>query len=421
MLQSLLFFFALQAAAPGTAVGPSGAVLRDTCNSDAKPIAALEAGAPVRVRMGISGDLGSCYKVQAGDQSGYVLAKELASTETFDRARREAAETSAPQMIRSEISRMQEQAHQANEESGSTRVSGRVNDRVAAAVDRLNNNQPREALEMLEDEMKRERKRDAFTLAAAGMAAYQSDQPKLAVDYWTESLEVSPSPNVQRLLSKAKKELAGDSSKDRAFGQRFILRYEGREVTPEAAHEIIDALDSETNRIAGALGCRFEERVTAVVQTLNSFRATTDAFNWSTGLYDGRIRVVAPANGRLTAELRLTLAHEVVHACLARLGNFPSWFHEGMAQRWSGETDGRASIPEALQKMKNGALPGVEKLDSELRSKDAEKVRLAYALALAAVDSLYADRGEDSVRNLLRNPERVPEAASTVTRQLASR
>jgi hypothetical protein len=421
MFHSLLLFFALQAAVPGTAVGPGGAVLRDSCNSDAKPVAQLEAGAAVRVRMGISGDLGSCYKVQAGEKSGYVLAKELASTESFDRARREAPETSAPQMIRSEISRMQQEAQQAPEETGSTRVSGRVNDRVAAAVDRLNNNQPREALEMLESEMKRERKKDAFTLAAAGMAAYQSDQPRLAVEYWSESVDVSPNPNVERLLAKAKKEMAGDSSKDKAFGQRFILRYEGREVTPEAAHEIIDALDNETSRITGALGCRFEERVTAIVHTMSSFRATTDAFNWSTGLYDGRIRVVAPANGRLTPQLKETLAHEVVHACLARLGSFPSWFHEGMAQRWSGETDGRASIPEAMQKLKSGGMPPIERLDTELRSKDAEKVRLAYALALAAVDSLYAERGEDAVRNMLRNPERVPESAAAVTRQLASR
>ena len=36
------------------------------------------------------------------------------------------------------------------------------------------------------------------------------------------------------------------------------------------------------------------------------------------------------AGGALT---RRTLAHETVHACLAALGNWPAWVHEGLAQR----------------------------------------------------------------------------------------
>jgi len=38
-----------------------------------------------------------------------------------------------------------------------------------------------------------------------------------------------------------------------------------------------------------------------------------------------------------TRATRQVFAHELVHACLANIGSWPAWLHEGLAQKLSGE------------------------------------------------------------------------------------
>ena len=49
---------------------------------------------------------------------------------------------------------------------------------------------------------------------------------------------------------------------------------------------------------------------------------------------------------------------------------------------------------------------------------DAEHAAEAYALSLAAVELLWQESGEDGVRNLLRNPDRLPQVTAELDRKL---
>ena len=59
-------------------------------------------------------------------------------------------------------------------------------------------------------------------------------------------------------------------------------------------------------------------------------------YEWSGGEFDGRIHIPVLDKGSLDPQVRQTLAHESVHACMAQLGQFPTWLAEGVAQKLSG-------------------------------------------------------------------------------------
>jgi hypothetical protein len=62
-------------------------------------------------------------------------------------------------------------------------------------------------------------------------------------------------------------------------------------VTADQARTLVPILDSEFTRVSEALGCRSEERLTAIVQTPEAYRQSMGAAEWSGGQFDGRIRV----------------------------------------------------------------------------------------------------------------------------------
>ena len=103
--------------------------------------------------------------------------------------------------------------------------------------------------------------------------------------------------------------------------------------------------------------------------------------------------------------MRRTFAHEAVHACLANIGRFPAWLHEGLAQKLSGDTLSATALGELQDKIRAGALPKLEKMGQDWSHLSGEHARLAYNLSLAAVDVLVANYANYGLRNVLRSPE----------------
>lgn len=352
-----------------------GAVLRDSCSKEAETVARLQAGTEAQIRFSISGDAGTCYKVEAGGHQGYVLAGELEGLEPYKAGLRAASEVELPKMLRAEATRLQGQA------------GGRPG--AAQVLALIDANQPRQALEEIEETLRREGRNDPVTLALAGLAAYRSDQPRLALDYWTESRALDPNPSIEALIAKARTELSADTSRNRLRDQHFVLRYDSAEIGEGLAAQVLAAANDEYGRLRDALGCRFAEQIPLVLQNLQAYRATTGAEEWSGGQFDGRIRV-ALTNGTYP---RQAMAHELVHACLAERGRFPHWFHEGMAMRWSGERPGEADVA------------GVARLEKEPRlGASSEAARVYYSWSWLAVERLYRRLGDQGVRALLRDP-----------------
>jgi hypothetical protein len=390
-------------------VKPPGAELRKSCSAEAEPVSAVPAGAVVTIRFAMSGQRVTCYKVTVetpdGPRDGYLLQTALENLDEFEAARRAARRVEPREVLA---------AARAVVPSGGGDAAGA---RVAQeALTLMETGQPGRALSMLEAEMKTTR--DPALLALAGAAAWRGDDPRRALQYWKESLALRPDPALAGLYARVEREAAADQSNQRIAGMRVTLRYEGTAVTPEAAREMVAVLDRESGRISERLGCSARERIVAIVQSEEAYRKATGAAEWSGGQFDGRIRVPVFDGARVDDNLRRALAHELVHACLSMLGRWPAWLHEGVAQYVSGEVlsaDQRRQIRELADRK---ALPKLENLGQNWSSLSAAEARLAYALALRAIEVFETEMSAWGLRNLLANPTRLPQIAAELDRRL---
>lgn len=376
---------ALALAAP-PAIAAGGADLYSSCDPAARVVGRLEGGTPVRLGHSISGEHGRCFHVAAGDLQGYVFAAFVTSIEAYEEGRAAASDSEPPQMLRPEVRRIREQP--------------RTHPLLGPVLAALDAGRPGEALRRIEQDLLPQAPEDPGLLALAGVAAYQADDARKAESYWARSAALRPDPGVAALLGRVRAERAADSGQNRASSTRFVLRYDGRALPAHAADALLALLDEELARIDGAIGCPAAEPLTVIVQTQEAYRAATGLGEWNGGLFDGRVRVPF-SGGEAGAALRRTLAHELVHACLARRGIRERWLHEGLAMRLSGERPPATLLAEAR---KLDRLP-------EWDVAKPEQVRLFYAWAWLAVEHLYQTRGEAGVRQLLRNPAAAPPPA----------
>ena len=387
--------------------------LRSGCSSDASALTTLPAGAPVTIRYSISGESQPCYKISvevAGKTlEGYLPASAIGGLEDFNQARRQAVWLDAATVVES----IRSSAALPSLRGGSLQDADGV---AQQAVNLIDASRPQKALELLQPQLKTHR--DPTLLAIAGVAAWRADDSKQALEYWRASLEIAPIPEVEKLYRQVERETKGDQSNDRLYGMRVLLRYESSTIPADTARQMTAVLDQQFARISSELGCSAEERVIAIVQSKDAYRKSTDTAEWNGGQFDGKIRVPIFDPRIVDSTLLRSLAHETTHACLTMLGHWPAWLQEGVAQKLSGDTLNAAQQKKLADLARQGKLPRLSNLKQDWSRMDAQHAAEAYALSLAAVELLWSDSGAAGVRNLLRNPDRLPQATAELDRRL---
>jgi hypothetical protein len=409
-METMLLLFA---AAVTQLVKADQTPLRSGCGGSDAVVAVLKAGTPVRVGFSLAGSASPCFQVTASvegkDVGGYLPGSSLSGAEDFERARREAPAVMGDGGISSP-----------GPKAATTAIpSGLLvpHPDLQRAYDLIQRNHPAEAQEILEKLMK-QNPREPLLLGMAGMAAYRADRVPQAVEYLKASIELAPNPIFEKLLKDIQRESSIDKSSERKYGIRFLLRYDGTAANPELAAVILETLEQEFSRVSYSLGCRADERIVTIVQTRDAFMNITRASQWTGALYDGKIRIPILDSKQMTAEARKTFAHEIVHACLANMGRWPNWLHEGLAMRMAGETPPAEARKTILQMGKEGKLPKLGVSSGSWQSMSAQQAALAYTLSWVAVDKLMEINGEAGLRNLLNNPETLPRVAADLDRRL---
>jgi len=172
--------------------------LRSGCSSDARVLASLPSGAPVTIRYSISGETEPCYKVSVEVEGktleGSLPASAITSLEDFDQARRQAVWMDTATVVNT-----------IRESAALPSLRGTARTGVAQqAADLISSSRPQKALELLEPELKTHR--DPGLLALAGVAAWRSDDSRQALEYWRASLDIAPSPEVEKLYRQVERE-----------------------------------------------------------------------------------------------------------------------------------------------------------------------------------------------------------------------
>jgi hypothetical protein len=387
--------------------------LRTGCGVGEEFVATLAAGTPVEVRFGIA-DGSRCLKVSATVDGhsliGYVPEDALSGVDQFDQARNSASNLDAPvQDLARHLSATQGLNLSANGEP------------LVHAMALLQSNHSQEALALLA-KLAAQKGADANVLTAAGLAAWKSDQTRDALDYWKRSLEQKPDSQLAALYAKVQREVNADKSGEKLYGSHVLVRYENGALPADTARSLLTMLDSEVGRISEQLGCNTTERLVAVVQTREAYFQATGAAEWSGGLYDGRIHIPMAAGDVVDARLRRTLAHETVHACLAMIPSgpnpWPSWLHEGLAQKLSGDRVNPALRVQLRRSAEEHSIPRLEQLGQNWSGLSTANAQIAYAIALVAADLLMDSNETSTIRNVLSNPERLPQITADLDKRL---
>jgi tetratricopeptide (TPR) repeat protein len=406
MEPTALFFFA------ALTIRQSSATVRAGCEPSDAVITSLPAGTPVEMRFRLA-DGSDCVKVSATVEGkpvlGYVPASALDGLDQFERERSTSGAVEPMRALMPAVAR-------------SRKAAARTGDpALDKAAELLASNQPAQALELLEPAAQRYRTNPSVLLLT-GLAAYRADQLTAALDYWKQSLDLAPNEDLARVYERVKREAGADQGGQRLYGMHVGLRYEGEALPVDAARAVLGELDEEYTRISGELGCASSERVMAVVQSRDSYLKSTGAAEWSGGEYDGRIHIAWADGKQAGPQTRRALAHEMVHACLAQIpfnGPFwPAWFQEGLAQRLSGDT----LTPAARDKLRRLAqahqIPPLQELRQDWSRLSMDNARLAYDVALAAVDSLYENYAAYGIRNILNNPSSLDQITADLDKKL---
>ena len=433
--------------------------LRATCGEEGARIGALKAGVKVRLRFVLSASTNPCYAVTVNLDgrrvSGFVSRDALEGLDRFERLRRKAsadlgnaAAVSGEEATGTEPKISGFSTADLADIAGSSIASPHIQAALSRARQLFARQEFGEAEKLLAalgsepgdpsvpifraqallriaridsahrviQDALRTYPEHPGVLAYAGLASYFRDDLRNARTYLRRSQALDANARVAALVRRIDRELAGDKSDQVTYGTRFVLRYEADSLSPAAARRVRDAFEPEVSRISFQLGCQSGERVAVILQSTENFRNTTGSANWSGGSYDGKIRIALGENGVVNDQVRRSLSHEFVHACLTRRGPWPGWFHEGIAQHLSGVRLTREKRALLRQTLKAERLPKLNELGTGWMAMHVSQAEIAYLLGLAAAEILYRDPLK--VRNLLANPSRLPELTAALDEQI---
>jgi hypothetical protein len=383
-------------------VSPQGAQLRTGCGAADRSLASLDPGVSLEVRFA----LGSCYAVTVQSDGkalyGFVVAADVEGVEEWDAQRRSARAVSSLRDTRGPAPPL------------SSAAAAAANP-MSRGAQLLLDNRPGEALAVAEQALVAA-PRDPQLLALAGVAALRNDMVIRGIGFLKDSLALREDPALRRILDQAVAEHAADNSSSKLHSARFVFRWDPQILSDEDARTLLGALEQEYSRISLDLGCRSPERVAVVAQSREDYLRTTGAAEWSGGQYDGRIRVAILNGGAAGAETRRALAHEAVHACLAATGNWPAWFHEGLAMWHSGERLPESAKVKIRAAAKANAIPLLTNLRQSWSRMSAAHAAMAYSAALFAVELFYQHHREFGIRTLIQNHDHLERIAASLDR-----
>ena len=194
-------------------------------------------------------------------------------------------------------------------------------------------------------------------------------------------------PRLVEMRDRVLKAVGVEGAFQSAKHSHFVARFEGYSEA-QLAWSALDTLEQAWFSVGKALDLYPGTPTTVVIYTGAQYRQATAGPDWSTGLFDGKIRI---REGQLAADsgtLNDTLVHEYVHAALHTLPSaVPTWFHEGLAQHFEKH---RPSL--SLMLARTGIAPR-EILNGPFIGLPKEVVPAAYATSHAIVERLFERRG----------------------------
>jgi hypothetical protein len=173
---------------------------------------------------------------------------------------------------------------------------------------------------------------------------------------------------------------------------RFKVMFQGHADAALARHAT-EMLNAAFWEIGAKLGAYPPDTVVVMLYTEQQFRDITQAPEWATGIYDGRIKIPAAGANQSLPSFERVLTHELVHAMIANAApqGVPAWLNEGLAQYFEGDDPQVAR--RRLTAVGRDRLMPLRSLEQSFSRFGAAQAQVAYDEALVAVDFIMRRPG----------------------------
>lgn len=241
--------------------------------------------------------------------------------------------------------------------------------------------------------------------AAIADIYYKQDDYDNAIAYLKKALEVNPdSVAIKKELQRLEIEQATERRFTRKRLGRFVVKFEGYE-RADLGEEVLNILRKVWPRIDWELNFYSKEPIIVILYTSEQYKDVTDAFDWSAGIYDGRIRVRLGDFLKGKKQLTRVVIHEYTHAVIEKMtkGNIPWWLNEGLAQyEEPGSGFSRNELKTLQETLRGDALIPLKDLNQRTYSRpDPWHMRLAYLQSKAFTQYLIKRFAFRKMRELI--------------------
>jgi Tfp pilus assembly protein PilF len=284
-----------------------------------------------------------------------------------------------------------------------------------AAVKQLEAGETEAAIEKLERCIAADPQREAFRAnlaeALARFARFLHDEKldlAAAIERLARAVELAPArADLAELLERWRKEHTDHLAFWHDQSAHFDLSYAGeRADLLNGGPRLIDELESAYDDFRERFGVDFAGNGCPLVQVVlyrrDVYRERTGLGDWSSGAFDGVVRLPVEQLASELDALRNVLRHELAHAFVkaAGGGKVPGWLNEGVAQ-WR---EGRSASELEWMRRTVRAQPRIPV--AELRGtlaawEDKSTIGRAYQQSLALVLALQRELGERFVYELI--------------------
>jgi len=222
-----------------------------------------------------------------------------------------------------------------------------------------------------------------------------------AIREWEAAQRISPDAHIAGLLEAARRDKSIEADARASESSHFVLHYQGS-ATPQLANDILRTLEEHYRELQSDLHFTPPESIGVILYTQQSFRDVTHAADWMGALNDGRIRAPVQGLDSVTDSLSRMLKHELTHSFVRQMtvGRCPTWLQEGLAQ-WMEGRRSAANAASLVAAYDRGVMPSLKQLEGSWTGFSGPAAAVAYAWALAAVESVMARSGQSTVNRLL--------------------
>lgn len=251
-----------------------------------------------------------------------------------------------------------------------------------------------------------------------GSAYYYTENLSRAIASWKQSLALREDPRVREALARAEQEQQVAGSYQEMRSLHFLIRYQSADALP-LAQQVRDTLESDFTELESDLDIYPQDTIVVLLYPNQAFHDVTRLPAWAGAVNDGKIRVPVSGLVSMTPDLARVLRHELTHSFVhqATQGQCPVWFNEGLAQMEEQSPHVTASVQLARAFAKNQTIP-FDDLEGSFLELPQDKVGMAYAKSLAAVEYLRDTYGMTEIRRLLKLMASNPDFSSLLEKEL---